>query len=47
MRGASSLSGEVARRVADHPLVLGELGLEQQRIVPLKGPEIRSVKTAH
>ena len=39
--------GEVARRVADHPLVLGELGLDEQRIVPLEGPEIRSVKTAH
>ncbi len=41
------LCGEVPRRVADHPLVLGELGLEQQRIVPLEGAEIRSVKGAH
>ena len=41
------LCGEVSRRVADHPLVLGQLGLEQQRVVPLEGAEIRSMKGAH
>ena len=45
--GRELLGGEIARRVADHPLVFGELALEQERIVPLEGAEIRSVKGAH
>ena len=45
--GREFVSGEVARRVADHSLVLGELRLDEQRIVPLEGAEIGSVKGAH
>ena len=41
------LCGEISRGVADHPLVLGELGFEQERIVPLERTEIGSVKSAH
>src|SRR5271166_903071 len=45
--GRELFGGEVPRRVADHALVLGELSLEQQRIVPLERAEIGSVKTTH
>ena len=41
------LGREFARRVADHPLVLGELALEQQRIVPLERTEARAVISGH
>ena len=41
------LRREFARRVADHPLVLGELAFEEQRIVPLEGAEARAVMAGH
>ena len=45
--GRELLRGEVSRRVADHPLVFGELALDEEGIVPLEGAEIRPVKGAH
>ena len=45
--GREFLQGEVPRGVADHPLLLGELRLKEQRVVPLEGAEIGSVETTH
>ena len=41
------LGRELARRVADQPLVLGQLALDEQRIVPLEGAEAGAVEAGH